>query len=114
LKVSEKLRERNSFNRGGRWTIDVEDSEFRCRYFKSNSRSFKGLKNWNRNGENIAGVANKKSSTSTYVFIFGAWRDRTRKTEQRKPVGLESRSSAEVVEGEIQVSVRSNRSFSNT
>jgi hypothetical protein len=83
LKVSDTLRERNSFNRG-RWTIDVEDSKFRFRQSKSNSRGFKGLKNCNRIGENIAGVANKKISTSTYVFIFGAWRDRTRKTEQRK------------------------------
>ena len=36
--------------------------------------------------ENVAGVTNKKSSTSTYVFIFGPRRDRTRKTEQRKAI----------------------------
>ena len=46
----------------------------------------KDLKNWNRIGENVAGVTNKKSSTSTYVFIFGIRRDRTRKTEQRKAI----------------------------
>ena len=34
--------------------------------------------------KNMAGVTNKKSSTSTNDFIFCVRRDRTRKTEKRK------------------------------
>jgi hypothetical protein len=44
----------------------------------------------------MAGVTNMKSSTSTGV-LFGAWIDRTRKTEQGNLVGVDSNSSAAVV-----------------
>ena len=38
LKVSEKLREWNSFGRGRGWAIDVEDSKLGSRKLKSNRR----------------------------------------------------------------------------
>jgi hypothetical protein len=44
LKACEKLREQNSFNRGRRWTIDVEDSEFEFRYLRVTADISKDLK----------------------------------------------------------------------
>jgi hypothetical protein len=53
----------------------------------------------------------RKAVPPTMFFFLEHGETGGGKLSREKPVGLESRSSAEVVESEIQVSVRANRSM---